>query len=278
MNIASLVLGIVGFLVSLTIFLDLSLILCVLGIVFGIISIVRKESKGMAIAGIVLSVIGFVLCMVSASMSTTTTTTSTGITNDSGTGTKVVEVSVDKIEYETLGITKAGDYVLRVINNNEGSVCLSEVDANFKDADGNFLLSSQAVHNYIVIPGNSYTIIYFNGYDNDFSKYPNVEFKSELADMLDFVAYSGIEITSINTGKQIAVTAKNNTGKTLSNVQVLAVYYDDGVVVGVEDGYTFNTIADGESAYINVDYSKDSKYDDVSFDKYEVYYINADYE
>ena len=45
MGIASLILGIIGMLISLTIFKDLSLILCILALVLGIISIVKKKSK-----------------------------------------------------------------------------------------------------------------------------------------------------------------------------------------------------------------------------------------
>ena len=47
MGIAALILGIISLLVSLTIFLDLSLILGVLAIVLGIISVVKKKSKGL---------------------------------------------------------------------------------------------------------------------------------------------------------------------------------------------------------------------------------------
>ena len=60
MGIASLILGIIGLLISLTIFKDLSLILTILGIVLGIIAIIKKKSKGMAIAGIILSVLGLI--------------------------------------------------------------------------------------------------------------------------------------------------------------------------------------------------------------------------
>ncbi len=56
MSIASLILDIIGMLVSLTIFKDLSIILCILTLVLGIISIVRKKNKGMAIAGVIFGV------------------------------------------------------------------------------------------------------------------------------------------------------------------------------------------------------------------------------
>ena len=45
MGIASLILGIIGFLVSLTLFKDLSLIVSVIGLVLGIIAIIKKKNK-----------------------------------------------------------------------------------------------------------------------------------------------------------------------------------------------------------------------------------------
>lgn len=61
MGIAALILGIIGFLVSFTIFQDLSIILSILALVIGIIALVKKKSKGMAIAAIVLAALGLVI-------------------------------------------------------------------------------------------------------------------------------------------------------------------------------------------------------------------------
>ena len=54
MGVASLILGIISFLVSFSIFKDFSLICGVIAIVLGIISIVKKKGKGMAIAGCII--------------------------------------------------------------------------------------------------------------------------------------------------------------------------------------------------------------------------------
>lgn len=61
MGIASLVLGIIGFFIGVTIFKDLALILCVLALVLGIIAIVKKKNKVIAIIAVVISVIGFIV-------------------------------------------------------------------------------------------------------------------------------------------------------------------------------------------------------------------------
>ena len=275
MGIASLILGIIGMLISLTIFKDLSLILCILALVLGIISIVKKKSKGMAIAGVILAALGLILCF---SVDDNNSTSGTGITNDSGSGSKEVKVSVDKVSIEKMSLTKSGDLVVKVTNNNEGSVCLSEIKANFKDKDGNFVLSKEADSSFIVIPGETSILTYFWGYDENYSDYPNVTFQTELANISSSFAHKGIELTSNNTGKQIAVTVKNTSGKKITDARVVVIYYKDGNIVGAESGFTDQAADDGNETYINVDYPQDSNYDNVTFDKYEVYYINASYE
>ena len=60
MSIAALILSILGFLISLSIFKDLSLILCVLAIVLGIIALVKKKGKVICIISIVLAVFGLI--------------------------------------------------------------------------------------------------------------------------------------------------------------------------------------------------------------------------
>lgn len=81
MGIASLILGVLAFLISFSIFKDVSLILAVLGIVLGIIALVKKKSKGMGVAGIVLAIISFVI-LFSGGDTKTITTTSNNSGND----------------------------------------------------------------------------------------------------------------------------------------------------------------------------------------------------
>lgn len=61
MGIASLVLAIVGALVGLTIFKDLSIILCILALVLGVISAIRKKNLVISIIAVVLAVIGLIV-------------------------------------------------------------------------------------------------------------------------------------------------------------------------------------------------------------------------
>lgn len=80
---------------------------------------------------------------------------------------------------------------------------------------------------------------------------------------------------SNNTGKQVAVTLANNSGFSISDASVVVLYYQGDIIVGAESGYANQTVSAGNNVYINVDYPDDSNYKNVSFDKYEVYFINA---
>ena len=81
MGVASLVLGIISFLVSVSIFKDFSLICGVISIVLGIIAISKKKGKGMAIAGLILSVIGCFILFGGSSINTNSTGTITSNNN-----------------------------------------------------------------------------------------------------------------------------------------------------------------------------------------------------
>lgn len=271
MGIAALILGILSFLISFSWFQDLALILGVLGLVLGIIAIVKKKGKGQGIAGVILSVLAIIIMFSSGD----TKTTGTGITTDTGSGTKRVSVSTDNIQMEKVGITKAGDFVIKVTNNNEGAVCLSSIVTVYKDKDDNFMEKVEAQDSFVCIPGKSSTLVYNWGFEKKFSKYPKYEFSCELANISEDFLYSDINITSKNTGKQIAVTAKNNSEETINDIKVVVAYYNKGKLVGIERGYADETVKSKSSAYINVDYPDDSNYNDVAFDKYEVYYISA---
>lgn len=274
MGIASLVLGIIGFLMSFSIFGDLCLILSVVGGVLGIISIVKKQNKGMAIAGVILCVIAVIICF--SNNNSTSPTTGTGKTIDTGNGTKTVQVSTENVVMEKAGITKAGDFVIKITNNNEGSVCLSYIKTAFKDESGNFALSKEAQQCFVVIPAHGTTYVYDWGFEEDYAKYPTYEFSCELANIADSFVFDGINVTSNNTGKQIAVTLANNSGETITSANVVVLFYKGNEIVGAKEGYSDSSVSNGSNSYINVEYPEDSKYNEVSFDKYEVYFSKAE--
>ncbi len=61
--IASLVLGIIGLLLHFICLTFISVFLCILGFIFGLVSL-RSSQKGMAVAGVILNTISLVICIV----------------------------------------------------------------------------------------------------------------------------------------------------------------------------------------------------------------------
>lgn len=102
MAVASLILGILAVLISMSIFKDLSLILAILGLVLGGVSFFKKKSKGMCIAGIVLTIISLII--VFSSSSSTQTTSSNGEPQKCKLGDVVTIKASSDSEY-TLSIT-----------------------------------------------------------------------------------------------------------------------------------------------------------------------------
>lgn len=82
MQIAALILGILGFLISFSSFADLSLILSILGIVLGIIALRKSDTgKAMCIIAIILSVLGLFICFSDDSGNTNTQSSSNSSQN-----------------------------------------------------------------------------------------------------------------------------------------------------------------------------------------------------
>ena len=198
-----------------------------------------------------------------------------GITTSYGNGVMSNPISTAKIDFQHIGITKSGDFVIKVTNNNEEPVCLSSIKTIFKDANGNFALTKEADQSFVTIPAKGVTYVYDWGFKENYAQYPTYEFSCELANIADSFVSDGIKITSNNTGKQVAVTLANNSGFSISDARVVVLYYQGDIIVGAESGYANQTVSAGNNAYINVDYPDDSNYKNVSFDKYEVYFINA---
>ncbi len=77
MALSSIILGVIALLVSFSIFKDVSLILATVGVVLGIIALVKKKSKAMSIIGIILAIVSLIL-LFSGNSTTTTSSNSSG--------------------------------------------------------------------------------------------------------------------------------------------------------------------------------------------------------
>lgn len=284
MGIASMVLGIVSIVIGfMPIIWSYSILIAIVGIVLGIISLVKKQEKGKSIVGIVLGSIVVVLVIftymniekeIDNISSTTSTNIETGkqqITNNS----KLKE----QIKIETLGIAINGDFIFKVSNDNNQTIFLDTVNVIFKDENGNFMEKVESDSQFFGIGANAELILLASGYKKDYSKYPNYEYEFELSSeyMSRNCIVDDFELLANNTGEQISVQVKNNNDIEVEDIHILVAYYKGGQIVGCVDGYDFDTKTKVEgTAYINVEYPEDSKYNEVQFDDYKVYLVKAD--
>lgn len=293
MGIASLVLGIVSLILGFVPFVwMIAFIPALVGLILGIISLVKKKRKAQSIVGIVLSAITLVLVILAfvnlfrtvgdlgEILKDYSSSTEENILDDSFLNTE--EDNTDKLKEnitaEALGITSSGDFAFKITNNNDKPVYLDYVNVIFKDANGNFALKENGFVSYFSIPANSEVVNYVWGYSQDYSQYPIYEFDFQLSESWssEDMLCENFEVTSNNTGSQIAVEVKNNNNVATRSMNVVVAYYQGDKIVGVESGDAYEETAAGGTAYVNVDYPTNSRYQDVTFDKYEVYLLGAD--
>lgn len=184
----------------------------------------------------------------------------------------------ENIKVEYAGITKFGDFVIKVTNNNNVPVQIREITTIYKDSNDTFMKKETSKDKYFSVEANSEVYVRNWGYEENFEQYPKYEFDFGFSGSLNFAnsVIGSYEIKANNTGKNIALEIQNNNSEAIDNVIVGVVFYKENQIVGYENGYDYdNTTGSGKSAYINVDYPKDSNFKKVDFDNYKVYILNA---
>ena len=293
MGIASLVLGIVSLVLGFVPFVWLiAIIPAIVGLILGIISLAKKKQKGQSIAGIIISAITIVLLIftfvnlfktlgdLGETFTDSFSTSEENIIDNNFLNTEVdnTEKLKENVAVEGLGITANGDFAFKITNNNSEPVYIDSVNVVFKDADGNFALKEDGYVSYFAIPANTEVVNYVWGYGQDFSQYTNYDFEVQMSEYRseDDILCDNFEITSNNTGDQIAVEVKNNNDEAVRSMNIVVAYYQGDNIVGVETGDAYEETSAGGTAYANVDYPVDDDYNEISFDKYEVYFLGAD--
>jgi len=248
-----------------------------------------EKEKKLKIAVVALAIIAILEFLVIMRNNNTTVQTS-GNTNvgyvetnenvSNNTNKKLTDDEIkSNIQVEYAGIAENGDFVLKVTNNNDKTIIIDSIETIFKDENNVFAQKETTYNQWFGIQPQKTIYVYDWGFQKDFSKYPNYEFNINLCSDSIEKAYlvDNFEITANNSGEQIAVEVKNNNSVSVENIQVNAIYYKDGKIVGIKSGSDIlsNSTASQSTSYINVDYPEDSQYNDVAFDNYEVYLISS---
>lgn len=184
------------------------------------------------------------------------------------------------ISTEAMGITKNGDYVVKLTNNNNEQVYIEEVTVNFFDENGTFQKKENVDDSFFCIPANSEILTYIWGYDQSFEKYAKSEIKLSIGEPFYTYYTENFEIKANDTGEQIAIEVINNNKSELDCIRVNVVFLKEQEIVGIESGISYDEgiEAEGGKAYINVDYpssTKNKRYEEVEFDEYKIYLTSA---
>lgn len=165
-------------------------------------------------------------------------------------------------------LAENGKLIVFVKNNNTVPVDI-DIEVEYYDADGKFLGSSS---DYLMAVGTGIegamemweTPAVFDNY----KIYTDVEISDEIE------YFDQVEMTHNNNGQNVVVQVKNNSEDTIDYITVAVVYYNQGEVVGIEDGIA-SEVKPGRSGNFTLDFPCDSNYDDVEFDDYKVLVTEA---
>jgi len=205
------------------------------------------------------------------------TTTSISSNKNTNKKTKTKKEIKSNIEKEVLGITPAGDYVIKLKNRNDTQVYIDSISVRFFDENGNFAKKESTDDSFFCIPANSELVTYVWGYERDFEKYSKSEIELILEDPFYKYYTENFEIQSNDTNEEIAITITNNNNSALDCIKVNVAFFKEGQIVGIESGLSYEEgiSSNGGIAYINVDYPLDTDYEEVSFDEFKVYLTSA---
>ena len=129
-------------------------------------------------------------------------------------------------------------------------------------------LYTRDLYNYVASLKYSYGMLLISGEDEPFSKY-TLETKIVKEELRDYDAlYSGVNVSAINTGKNILVTFTNNSSRSITSVATL-VFYNNQSIVDVEEVTSYNLSVMGVDN-INVDFPMKDDNNKINYNRIEV--------
>lgn len=291
MAVAGLVLGILSIVTG---FVCIGIIFGIIGFILSLIARIRNRS-GMAIAGIVCSVIGIFISIVmiagighistikkgglkqstnsvvtSSSVADSKNVSSTSVNHESSTSVDVDNTNLADLMDATLYMGKSqyvdvGYAALYVKNTSDKDV---RIDVTFteKDSSGNAIGSSSDSEACVAAGQDVLLLGYFDTYKDDATcDYSmKVNETTGLKSMRD-----SIDLTSNTTDENIVFTATNKADKDAYNVSVKAIFLKDNKIVSTDHTYLQNdsdfALNPGQTLSGEIDIPYNTEYDNVIY-------------
>lgn len=279
--VACLVLGILGFLTG--IFL-VGLILDVIAVILGIVSLsTGRPGKGMAVSGIVLSILSILLTLLIyfiVGVATTSSISSTDISRSS-TSEEYLNLTssqlMENVSYETYEIAEG--VLIMYENSNDVDVDL-DADVVFYNTDGSIL----SVENGYIwgCAANGKAVVEVPAPTNDnYDPLPYDHYDIAITATAVDTAYTAPNYSnefdiqsSPDASGTVYATISNPTGLTFDSVDLACIYYADGEVIGISFDYLYDIGKSGEAEFLG---PHDVEYRALPYDDYEIIVNNTYY-
>lgn len=178
--------------------------------------------------------------------------------------------SIDSVKYDDM-VLENGDILVFVENKNKSEISFT-LNIEYYDEEGTKVGSNS--DSIIGLSGGEKTVVRF--YHSD-RKYKEYELSTEKMNSTYFESHKeDVSITSKDDKEEeeVVVTLKNNSKNKLDCAKVAVVYYKNGKVVGYSSDSEYDIDAN-KAVALYVYHPYDSNYNDIEFDKYEVYLVEA---
>lgn len=251
LGIASLVLGIIGLLLSCVV---IGVVPCAIGLIFAIVGLTQRDrGHGTAIAGLVCSIIGIAIFLLGIFVIGVSDSDSSTVSNasmiseiseatesdDSNTGDKDLASQMSISEYSmenTIGDTY---YILLIKNNSTETVELN-VNAVAKDSSGKTIGAASSSENAVESGQEVCLLNYFDGV----TEVDKFEYTlSVKKDRYYEPVYSDLAVEESRTDEKVILTVTNNGSEPALFVEAQALFFTSGELVYYGSTY----IVDDES-------------------------------
>lgn len=257
LGVASLVLGIVGFLTGL---LVIGLLFDVLAIFLGIICIISKKQKSsFGVAGLVLGILGIVLTMFVHELidDAADASAKSVITSQSEKASSAEDIAeqLDIKEYSFHPFEGDSEYVLKITNNSPVNASISANGIAMDDSGKKLGADSQDA--YSVAPNDTiFFSFYFSGIYTDNFSYEIVADKT-------YIDYVKADVTyEVEKNADNVIITVTNSSDTPTCTIVYALFLKDGVAVGYDYSYVGDMSIPANTT-LTCQLSSFAEYDDV---------------
>ena len=269
LSILSLIFGIIGLITSLII---IGFIPCVAGLILGILALVRREKRGMPIAGIICSGVGIIIAPIVLFSPSPTPSGTVSNKSEQSVDADERETLADMIDHEIYAVSSYDDTMAYIVVTNNSDVPIDvSTNTSALDASG-AVIGAYSSSETCIGPGQSYPVYHYFE-DIPIEKISNFDYsvtvdRSNHESVVDADLQWSIKNT---TDDSVIIKVTNNHDYDIQYLSACAMFFKGNTLVGFGDTYIDNDEANcilqsGASVTDEIE-----SYTENGFDRVEVY-------